>query len=167
MREDAPGRRPRRSAEPGEFADPLSDYSPPQYADRLEEELGELTVQDMEAWPPIIVSPEDTVEHCAKLMAEEDFGCVLVVDHGKLIGIFSERDVLNKVAEDYPTRKQLPVGVVMTHDPVVVYATDPPAKALNIMAVGSVRHVPILDLDDQVVGVLGPRRVTAFLMRHF
>ena len=164
-------RRQRRHADPADFRDPLQDYSAKPFEDQLEEDLNEMTVADLETWSPLIVRPDDTVETCVNLMVERDFGCVLVVEgedgKGPLIGIFSERDVLNKIASDYDRLKHLPVTVVMTHDPMRVYITDPPAKALNAMAVGSLRHVPILSVDDHVIGVLGPRRVSAFLMRYF
>ena len=84
---------------------------------------------------------------------------------GRAVGIFSARDVLNKVAHDPATRSK-PITEFMTPDPRTVYTTDCPAKALNLMAVGGFRHIPVLDINDKVVGMLGPRRTTEFLQEH-
>ena len=51
--------------------------------------------------------------------------------------------------------------------PVVVYSTDVPAKAINLMTTSGFRHIPVLDVDDKLVGVLGPRRLTRYLNKHF
>ncbi len=161
-------RRKRRGVQPGDFQDPLSDYSPPQFDDDLEQDLAELTIADMDAWPPLVVAPTDSIENAIKRMREDDFGCVLVIDsENKLVGIFSERDVLNKIAGHFEATRKLPVSVVMTHNPVVIYDSDPPAKALNMMAIGSFRHLAVLDADDKPIGILGPRRVNAFLQKYF
>jgi len=77
--------------------------------------------------------------------------------------VFSERDVLNKIADCFEQVKDQPVSQFMTPQPVVVHESDSSAKALNLMAVGGFRHVPLLDLDDKVVGVIGPRRITNYL----
>ncbi len=55
------------------------------------------------------------------------------------------------------------MSAVMTPDPVCVYETDTPAKALNLMAVGSFRHIPVLDVDGKIVGIVGPSRTSAYL----
>jgi len=54
----------------------------------------------------------------------------------------------------------------MTHSVMTAYTADSPGKAMNLMAIGGFRHVPILDVDDKVVGILGPRRVSEFLHAH-
>jgi CBS domain-containing protein len=83
------------------------------------------------------------------------------------VGIFTQRDVLMKIVHDYDRVKASPIRQVMTPDPVVVRDTDNPAKAINLMAVGGFRHIPVLDVDDRVVGLIGPRRATAYLKHHF
>jgi CBS domain-containing protein len=92
---------------------------------------------------------------------------VLVAQEGRLLGIFTQRDVLDKVADRFDQLKDRPVREVMTPDPLVVYETDNPATALSIMAEHGLRHVPVLDVDEKIVGVVSPKRVTAFLQKHF
>ncbi len=159
-------KRKRRSAQSGEFVDPLKDYSAPQYEDDLERTLGEETVLALKTKPFLTLDSATTVEQILRVMADEDIACVLVTEDDRLVGIFSERDVLYKVAERFEQIKNDPVKTVMTHNPVAVHETDSPAKAINLMAVGGFRHVPIVDVNDKVVGILGPRRVTAYLNKN-
>jgi CBS domain-containing protein len=50
---------------------------------------------------------------------------------------------------------------------VFAYETDSAGAALSVMAVSGFRHVPVLDVDDKIVGIVSPPRVTAFLQQHF
>lgn len=160
-------RRKRRSAQKGDFEDPLKDYSPATYADETERRLCEATLDEMQTTPFMTVGVDQTVEQTLRIMAEKNIAYLMVTDQDRLVGIFSERDVLYKVALRYQEIKNQPISEVMTANPVWVHETDSPAKALNLMAVGGFRHLPILSLDEKIVGVLGPRRVTAYLCRHF
>lgn len=157
--------RPRRQGMSlGDFEDPLQDYSAPSYADDLERALLEDTVARMAIAPYKTVLATTSVRRTVEVMIELDIACVLVVDEqDRLVGIFSERDVLTKLAESFETLQHEPVSRFMTPDPTVVYDTDSPAKALNLMAVGGFRHIPVVDVDQRVVGILGPRRVTHYL----
>lgn len=161
-----PERRKRRPVEPGEFRDPINNFGPQAHEDELERSLVEDTVRAMATTPFAAVPPGTSVEEVMKLMAERDIACVTIIEDGKLLGVFSSRDVLVRVAEDFERLRGAPIRQVMTPDPVKVYVTDSPAKALNLMAVGGFRHIPILDVDEKVVGILGPRRVIDYIGRH-
>lgn len=154
-------------ADPQAFEDPLSNYDPPQYADLLERDLCEGTIAQMiKITPFATVSPEITIAEAVKRMAGEDSFALLVVDGDRLLGVVSERDMLEQVAESYEQVKDLPLRKVMTPEPEVVHLDDPPARAINLMATGGIRRLPVLDEDDRVVGVIGPKRTIAFLFEH-
>lgn len=158
--------RPKRSASDlTEFKDPLSNYDPPVYADDLERSLSQDPVTMMEITPFRTVPPHTKIQDAMRMMADEDIACIMIEDKGRLVGIFSERDVLNRIAEDYATMKDKPIRIVMTRDPVYIHDTDNPAVALNIMAIGGFRHIPVLDVDDRIVGIIGPIRVVRYLQR--
>lgn len=160
-------RRVRRPIQPGEFEDPLSNYEAPVFEDGLEEALCAATLKDMKLTPFHTFPPTITVGEALRTMAEGDFYCLLIVDdEGRLIGLFTARDVLTKVAEQYEQTLDKPVSEFMTTSPQVVYETDSPAKAINMMAVGGFRHLPVLGVDDRVVGIIGPRRTTRYLFDH-
>lgn len=160
-------RRKRRQVEAGEYSDPLKDYSPTEYGDGLEKCLCEMQIKQMQTTPLVQVTPGTKIRVAMEKMAELGIASVLVTQAGKLVGIFTERDVLDKVAPRFAELADKPVSSVMTTGVVVAYETDTVAKALNLMAIGGFRHIPVLDVDDNVVGVLGPRRITKFLEQHF
>ena len=129
-------RRKRRKTTEASFSDPLSDYSPPEFDDDLEEALCDNDMTVMALTPMVTVNVETTVNKTMQILAEHGVACALVIDdEQKLHGVFTERDVLDKVAEQYHMVKDLPVRVVMTHEPMCVYAMDMPAKALNMMEI--------------------------------
>ena len=150
-----------------EFQDPLENYDPPKYDDPLEQALAEVPVSDIKATPVARIEPDATVEEAVRALSDLDVACLLVVQDERLLGVFSERDVLKQVAHRYDEVKRRPVHEFMTRDPVYVYDSDASASALCVMAVSGYRHVPILDIDEQVVGILSPQRVTACLMEFF
>lgn len=160
-------RRKRRKPESGEFEDPLKDYTGPEPQDELERSLTQGKVRDMKIEPFATVTADATVEQVMGRMTELNVACIMICEDERLLGIFSERDVLMRVAEQYDAVRERPIRDFMTPEPAVVYRPDSPAKALNMMAGAGFRHVPILDVDDKVVGILGPRRVTTYLRRHF
>lgn len=161
-------KRERRKPAPGEFEDPLSNYDPPVYADELEESLCEDAVTAIEHQPFSAMRGEQTVREVLAHMSEENVACVVLVDDdNKPTGVFSERDVLNRVMDHYAELADHPVDEVMTHDPVVVYPTDTPARVLNVMVTGGFRHVPLVDADRRLIGVIGARRTTDYLQRYF
>ncbi len=149
-----------------DFHDPLGDYARGEHADDLERSLAEETVAAMKTRPFKTIGPGTTIDEAMRTMVDMDIACLLVTEGDRLVGIVSERDVLRRVAEGYPANKDEPVSGVMTPQPVAIYETDTPAKALSVMVIGGFRHVPILDVDDKVVGILGPRRVTAYLQKY-
>ena len=87
-------------------------------------------------------------------LRDADRGCAVVVDDGRVVGIFTERDVLNKVT---PRREQLldrPVAEVMTPDPFVMHEHGSILVALNEMAIGGFRNNPLVDDVGVLRGIL-------------
>ncbi len=149
-----------------EFSDPLQNYDPKTYRDPLEKALAEETVAAVQTIPVATVTPSTPVHAAVNALAGLKVSCLLIVDDGRLVGIFSDRDVLDRVALEYDRVKDRPVSELMTTDPVFVYAADSAAAALSIMAVSGFRHVPVTDIEQQVVGIVSPQRVAEFLRRQ-
>ena len=160
--------RPKRHPESAEpFDDQLNDFEQREYSDSLERALSEQPVSDIVSHPVTTVTPDTSIHDAMQRMDMRGISCVMVVEEDHLLGVFTERDVLNKVADKYHELKNHPVNEVMTADPVTVYETDPASAALCVIAVSGLRHVPVLDVDQKLVGVVSPRRVTSFLQDHF
>lgn len=154
-----------KSPTPGDFQDLLENYEPKTYDDPIEQALADESVAAIQHEPFATISSDTRVSTAVHKLAGFHIACLLVEEEGKLVGVFSDRDVLDKVALEYEALKDHPVSEVMTTNPVYVYETDPSAAALSVMAVSGYRHVPILDLDDHLSGIASPQRVAAFLHR--
>ena len=76
-------------------------------------------------------------------MKEARVGCALVMDNGKLVGIFTERDLLNKLTGEAASDQATPVGGLMSPNPEFLRETDSVATAVNKMSMGRYRHIPI------------------------
>jgi|SRR5688572_1310764 CBS domain-containing protein len=97
-----------------------------------------------------------TVREAARLMKERRVGAVMIVEDGKLAGIFTERDVLFRVvAEDRDARTTC-LADVMTRNPRTLHPDKPFADALHLMYEGGFRHVPVVE-DGRAVGVISAR----------
>jgi CBS domain-containing protein len=113
--------------------------------------------------PVVTVSPTDSLRDVLKLMASRSIGCVLVTEDNKLIGIFSERDVVTRVGPNVEQLYEKPVRDFITTGPQTL---DPEAKvafALHRMAVGHYRHVPIVDQKSRPIGIVSVRDLLGFL----
>ena len=150
-----------------DFEDPLSNYEPAEYCDELHRAMAEETVSEMESQPCAEVPSDLSVREAMELLRRLDVSSLLVVDHGKLVGIFTERDVLESVAERYPRVADAPVSQFMTSKPVVVYECDPVGAALAAIAIGGYRHVPVLSINDRILGIASPKRFFQFLETRF
>ncbi len=149
-----------------EFADPLENYDAPDYADPLEEALDTRRVSDLQAQPCETISVDTTVADAVKKLATIHHACLLVEEGGRLAGMFTDRDLLDRVVLEYQECRDQPVHTVMIPDPVYVSESDSPAAVLAVMAVSGYRHVPVLDADGMIAGVVSPRRITEFLLEH-
>lgn len=145
-----------------EFEDPLSNYEPATYDSPCEQALAEKLVSDLDSQPMVTAPPSLTVREAIHKLRETKISSLLIVDGSRLLGIFTERDILEQVAQDYDSVADKPVTEFMTSDPLVVYSSDPASTALAAIAVAGHRHVPVID-GDEVVGILSPRRVFGFL----
>jgi len=157
-------KRERKPVDPVPFSDPLKNYEPQDYADSIERALAEEEVGAITHQPVATGKPDEKVGDVLKRMVEMDVACILVLDEQeRLLGVFSERDFLNKVSERYAEACEQTLAELMTPDPVVVHLNDPPGEALAVMSVGSFRHVPLVDVDEKLVGIVGPKRMSAYL----
>ena len=153
--------------DPDAFRDPLENYDPKVYSDALEEALAEETVAEICHEPFVTISPDTRVYRAVEKLAGLHVACLLVAEKGKLVGVFSDRDVLDKIALEFDDVKDRTIRELMTSNPVYVHESDSSAAALTVTAVCGFRHVPVLDLQHNVVGIVSPQRITNFLQQHF
>lgn len=132
----------------------------------IQEPLSELPVRQ-----PLVLAQDNTVTDAMRAMQREHTGCVLVTDDGttdsKLLGIFTERDVLLRIVDRGKNPATLSIGEVMTPDPEVLSVNSTVAYALNKMSVGGFRHVPVVDQERRPAFVVSVRDVVEFLVEAF
>jgi signal-transduction protein with cAMP-binding, CBS, and nucleotidyltransferase domain len=137
----------------------------PSPKDGLQQVLLETPLREVGLLPANVVAPGDSVLDAVRLMQKTRHGSVLVVDQGKLVGVFTERDVLDRLAGENVDLAILPVQVVMTHHPQTLTEEDALAYAVHRMAVGHYRHIPV-ERDGHLLGFVSIRGVLDFLSRR-
>lgn len=145
------------------FVDPLSDYESADYGDAAAQRLADASVAALESTPFHCVSADTSVRDTMKMMVGNEIACVLVEDRGKLAGVFTDRDVLDKVALEYDDVVDLTVRSLMATEPIFVHEEDSAARVITVMAVSGYRHVPVVDHDGAPAGIVSPQRVVRFL----
>jgi CBS domain-containing protein len=113
---------------------------------------------------PMSVAPSATLREAVAIMREHHIGCVLVVEGDRLAGILTERDLLLKM-EGADLAE--PVARFMTPDPETLQLDDPIVWALNRMAVGGYRHVPLVDGEGRPVGILSVKDIVHYIVALF
>ena len=144
------------------FEDPLHNYEPNEYPTELHRVLAEQTVAEIQSRPFVQISDSTPIRDAIQTMHGLSVSSLLVVRDAELVGIFTERDVLEKISEQFDRLASRPVSEFMTTDPTVVYETDPSAAAVAAIAIAGHRHVPMLKIDGTLGGIVSPLRVIHF-----
>ena len=121
---------------------PLRSVDIPEPQQALSESAFSAPLASLRLQSPPALAPSASVREAVTLLVENKGGVVLVVEGDTLSGIFTERDVLKKVA-GRPGALDAPVAEYMTTDPVVVREDETVAVAVHKMADGGFRHVPM------------------------
>jgi CBS domain-containing protein len=87
-----------------------------------------------------------------------------VIEHGKLVGIFSERDVLIRIVDQGLNPDTTPVADVMTPSPKSITSSQEVREAMRLMSKGRFRHLPVVD-GDALVGLISIRDAMEWVIR--
>jgi CBS domain-containing protein len=112
---------------------------------------------------PLSVDPHTPVGRVLELMNDNSFGCVGVVQEGRLVGIFSERDALLKLGRDVASLRHRPVSEFMTANPKSLAADAKIAFAVRHMDQGGFRHLPIVNEENVLMSVLSVRDILRYV----
>ena len=141
----------------------LASLDLPTANDRVQRSLMEEQVRSLDPQEPITVREDATLRQAIATMLDSNIGAVLVLNAaGKLVGIFTERDLMLKVVGQPNVRDEQPIRDFMTPKPETINAGDTLAFVLHKMDSGGYRHLPVLDAG-KVVGVISVRD----MLRHF
>jgi len=131
----------------------------------LQRTLMETPLQEIGPLPPNVVAPGDSLLDAIRLMQKTRHGSVLVVEQGRLVGIFTERDALNRVAGEPIDLAAVAVSEMMTRNPETLREEDVLAFALHRMAVGNYRHIPIMR-GGHPIGFVSVRGLLRYLVQN-
>jgi len=110
------------------------------------------------------VRETDTVEAALGVMRDGRIGCVLVTGaEGRITGIFTERDVLTRVAAEELDPAGVTVREVMTPNPETVKPDHPLAHVVHLMMVGDLRYLPLVDEGGRAAGVVTSRGLIDYI----
>jgi len=125
------------------------------------------SVSELDVRLPVVVSPSATVADTIQALRKARRGAALIVDaRGTLVGIFTERDLLERLD---PADLDLSAFVVevMTPDPITLQADATVATALSAMSDGALRHLPVMGPQGRVLGMLSVRDILTWVSLHF
>jgi len=111
------------------------------------------------------VGPDSLVTECVRLMTAGKIGALIVMDGDRLIGIFTERDALNKVLAGGLDPRNTKVSEVMTKDPYSIPPTTTVGDAMKLITTRRFRHLPIVD-NGKVLAVISSGDLTHWLVHE-
>ncbi len=136
------------------------------YPAELSRNLKVDSISRLEPTEPRSIDASQTVADAVAAMREENIGCLLITDAGRVAGLFTERDLLTRVLS-LGRPLDTPIRMCMTPNPVSVSPKDSVRTAVRRMQKGGYRHLPVVDEENRPVGILSARRVVHYLVEHF
>lgn len=136
--------------------------SKPQPKSPLERSVWKDRIRVLAPRSPLAVPASAAVRDVLRLLVERSIGCVLVVEEGKLVGIFSERDALLRLNTEAQALGDQPVSNFMTSTVECLGMDDRIAFALHKMDIGGYRHIPIVE-NGQPCGVISVRDILRYM----
>ena len=100
------------------------------------------------------ISPQASVLDAALLMNEHKIGALVVLDHGKVAGIFTERDVLRRVVAERLDSATVKVGDAMTREVICCRPQTDLEEARGVFMKRRIRHLPVVEEDGQLHGMI-------------
>jgi CBS domain-containing protein len=146
--------------------DPNRPQQPGLYPLELSRNLKVDSVSRLEPTEPRVIDVNTTVADAVAAMRQWNVGCLLITESDRVVGLFTERDLLTRVLA--PGRPlSTPLREAMTTNPVTVSPKDSVRTAIKRMQKGGYRHLPVVDEAGRPVGILSARRVVHYLAEHF
>src|SRR5712691_1199694 len=122
------------------------------------------TVEEIMSADLIFVERSDNVTTAAGIMSAAGVGSALIMESDRLLGIFTERDILTALKREPHTALDHPVADWMTPDPITVSPDVSVLEALRLMLRGGFRHLPVVSRE-KVVGIVSLRDLAKDLAR--
>ena len=132
----------------------------------IADKLSDVKISRLPLRQPAVVERDASIRETVEEMKARRLGCALVCEQGKLVGLFTERDLLNKVIGE-PVNYSAPIDQVMTINPTHLSLDDSVYTAMRLMREGDYRNVPLVDGQGEAAGVLTVRDLVSYFAEHF
>ena len=142
---------------------PLHELSLAPPESDVERYLLEDRIASLDPREPLVVAPSTPLAQVLHSLVEHSVGCVVVVEEGRVTGIFSERDALMRAGAEAARLADRPVSELMTPNPEMLRADAKIAFAVRLMDEGHYRHVPVIDQQGRLVGIISVRDILRYL----
>ena len=130
--------------------------------------LMEEQIKSLQPSKPLTVDPKANLKEAIQKMRKNGIGCVLITsDDGKLAGILTERDLLQKVAGQNLDLGQCIVEDFMSQAPESSKSEHPLGYALHRMIISDIRYLPLVDENDRPEGIISSRDIIAYINTRF
>lgn len=125
------------------------------FLDTRVKDIAQLTTNLSDSEEGVLTAkPSDTVFECIDRMADRDVGSIVVLEGDAIVGIFTERDYMRSIALKGRSSKETEVREVMESDVATVGPEMPLAECLELMTTLRCRHLPVVDAEDELVGLV-------------
>ena len=111
------------------------------------------------------IGPRDNALAAMRLMAEKNVGLLVVIEHGAIVGVLSERDCVRRLALAGKSPDATPVADIMVRDVIKVDVTHTFADCLRLMHTHAIRHLPVVE-NNTAIGVISVRDLLAEVVTH-
>lgn len=128
--------------------------------------LSEVKIRHLPLRPPALVERRASIRETVEAIKAKHLGCALICEEGRLVGLFTERDLLNKVLGE-AVGEGTPVEQVMTANPAKLSLDDSVIVAMRLMQEGDFRNIPLVNELDQAAGVVTVRDLVNYFAEHF
>ena len=113
----------------------------------------------------VLVTPQDALGAVCRRLEAQRVGSALVVDEGTLVGILTERDVVRAMAEGADGERSSAADY-MTRTPMTIEDDRSMEEAARVMMTNLIRHLPVIDRNSQVLGMLSIRDIVRWTVRQ-
>lgn len=110
------------------------------------------------------VHPDSTVYEALKVLVDKNVGALVVLDHDKFLGIFSERDYARRVILKGRASKETTIREIMTEHPITVTEDETIENCMCKMTDKRIRHLPVVDDGGRLIGVISIGDVVKYIM---
>ncbi len=132
----------------------------------IADQLTETKIRHLPLRAPAVVERSATILETVEEIKRKQLGCALICDRGKLVGLFTERDLLNRVIGE-PVSYSAPVEQVMTPNPATLSLDDSVAAVMRLMRDGDYRTIPLVDAEGKAAGVVMVRDLINYFAEFY